>query len=713
MMKKTLHLCLTILATLFYLTVAGQDSLFSYNDYLNGKLYPERMQNLNWRGDLDSFTWIENNALIQAAAVSEIKPDTLLSLDALKDKTSDLENMRRFPSVTWLDNQRFYFINEQTVFVYDFDADEIKQVNKYPEEAENINLDKNTFAVSYTIANNLFVAMDGQTLSVSEENDADILYGHVPSRNEFGISQGSFWSPDGSQLAFYRTDQREVADYPLVNIERPIALSDPISYPMAGQKSQKVALGIFDPAMNQITYIQTTGPENQYLTSVSWGSAGKYIYIGLLNRDQNHLKMNKYDAATGEFSQTLFEEEKQTYVEPQHDLSFLTGEPEQFIWQSRRDGWNHLYLYNTQGELLKQLTHGDWEVTDFLGFDNEGKNIFYESTEASPIERQVNRINISTGKTKRITRGEGTHSLMASASKEYFLDIFSSMEMARAYYLLDRDGETLATLQMDADPWEDYKIGKTEIFTLTANDGKTDLYCRIIKPIDFDASTKYPVLVYVYGGPHAQLITNSWTGGAGFWLNLMAQRGYVVFTLDNRGSANRGRAFEDIIHRQCGEAEMADQMIGVEYLKSLNYVDTTRIGVDGWSYGGFLTTSLFLRQPGVFKAACAGGPVIDWSWYEAMYGERYMDTPLQNPEGYKKANVLNYIENMEGRLLLIHGTSDPVVMWQNSLTFLDECIQQGKQVDYFVYPGAGHNMYGKARVHLFEKITTFFDEHLK
>jgi dipeptidyl-peptidase-4 len=482
---------------------------------------------------------------------------------------------------------------------------------------------------------------------------------------------------------------------------------------MAGQKSQKVELGIFDPAINQITYIQTPGPSNQYLTSVSWGPAGEYIYIGLLNRDQNHLEMNKYDAATGKFIVTLFEEKKQTYVEPQHSLSFLANQPERFIWQSRRDGWSHLYLYNTKGELLKQLTQGDWEVTEFLGFDNGENNIFYESTQASPIQRQVYSTDLKTGKTKRITQNEGSHSLIASKSKNYFLDIFSSLEMARAYYLLDKNGETLATLKIEINPWEGYKIGETEIFTLTADDGKTDLYCRLIKPIDFDAGKKYPVLVYVYGGPHAQLITNSWTGGAGFWLNLMAQRDYVVFTLDNRGSANRGQQFEDIIHRQCGEMEMADQMTGIEYLKSLDYVDPTRIGVDGWSYGGFLTTSLFLRQPGVFKAACAGGPVIDWKWYEVMYGERYMDTPLQNPEGYKKANVLNYIENLEGRLLIIHGTNDPVVMWQNSLIFLDACIQQGKQVDYFVYPGAGHNMRGKARVHMFEKITTFFDEHLK
>ncbi|MCF8366508.1 MAG: S9 family peptidase, partial [Bacteroidales bacterium] len=607
----------------------------------------------------------------------------------------------------------FYFTSENKVFVYNFDDEKLLKVNEYPEEAENIEIDYNTFSVAYTIGNNLFVAINGDQIAVSDESDADILFGHVPSRNEFGISNGSFWSPDGSLLAFYRTDQTKVTKYPLVDIFQPIAKADPISYPMAGEKSQEVQLGVFNPGLNQITYIATTGPQNQYLTSVSWNPDGKYLFIGLLNRDQNHLEMNKYDAISGKFIKTLFEEKNERYVEPLHDLYFLSKNPEQFVWQSRRDGWNHLYLYTVEGEMISQITKGEWEVTNLIGFDEGEKNVYYESTQASPIERHLYKTDLKKHKTEKLTTAEGTHNIVASKGKDYFIDIFSSVSMARAYYVLGSDGKMLNTLLEDVDPWKDYKIGEMEIFTLKADDGATDLYCRLIKPAGFDPAKKYPVLVYTYGGPHAQLIDNSWTGGAGFWLNLMAQQGYVVFTLDNRGSANRGFEFESIIHRRCGEKEMADQMTGVEYLKTLDYVDADKMGVDGWSYGGFLTTSLFLRNPGVFKVACAGGPVIDWKWYEVMYGERYMDTPLQNPEGYEKAKVLNYVENLEGNLLIIHGTNDPVVMWQNSLTFLDECIKQGKQVDYFVYPGAEHNMRGQARVHMFEKITNYFNDHLK
>lgn len=703
----------TAMVLLMGLSIFAQDKVFNYDDYLNWKLYPESIRNLSWRAGTNNFTFVEDDAMLQQDASNPDKVDTVLKTDEFKAADGAPEDLRGIPRPKWINENRFYFDNDHKIYVYDFESGIIKKVNEYPEEAENVEVDKNTFSVAYTIDNNLYVSTDGQQMAVTEESNKDILFGHVPSRNEFGIENGSFWSPDGKLLAFYKIDQTEVAKYPQVDIFHRIARYDPLAYPMAGEKSQIVHLGVFNPGVNQITWLETNGPENQYLTSVTWGPAGKYIYTGVLNRDQNHLKMNQYDAISGEFVKTLFEEQNDRYVEPLHPLVFLKQNPDRFIWQSRRDGWSHLYLYNTSGELIRQVTIGEWEVTDFLGTDPGEKFVYYESTIASPIERHLCRTEIKNGKTKQLTSTSGTHSIYASDSKDYFIDIFSSTDMARAYYLLDDEGETIKVMKEDKDPWEDYKIGDMNIFTIKADDGKTDLYCRLIKPIDFDPSKKYPALVYVYGGPHAQLIMNSWGGSAGFWLNLMAQKGYVVFTLDNRGSANRGFEFESIIHRQCGEKEMADQMAGVEYLKALDYVDTTRIGVDGWSYGGFMTTSLMLRHPGVFKVACAGGPVIDWKWYEVMYGERYMDTPMENPDGYNKARVLNYVDQLDGKLLIIHGTMDPVVMWQNSLTFLDECIKQGKQVDYFVYPGAAHNTRGKARVHMFEKITDYFNDYLK
>jgi len=692
----------------------AQNKLFTADDYLNKDLLPESLSNLSWRGNTHSFTWIADNCLVQKNAADPSVADTLIRLSSLKEKMKAIttDELRQFPPISWVHNNMFYFTEEGAVYLYDLTDNTLTKANEYDSDGENVTIDTNTLHVAFTLNNNLFVTVDGTTIRATDEKNEDIVYGQVPSRNEFGIDAGLYWSPDGNLLAFYRIDQTEVTDYPQVDLAGRIAVAAPMKYPMAGMKSQKLKLGIFNINLNEIVYLQTDGPENQYITSVTWGTEGKFVYAGILNRGQDHLEVNKYDAVTGKLLKTLFEERNDRYVEPMHGLYFTAKDPAKFIWQSRRDGWNHLYLYDTEGNLIKQVTHGDWEVINLVSYDPKGNAVYYESTMESPLERHFYRTDIKTGRTERLTDGEGIHTVNASVDMDYFIDAYSGISMARAYYLLDSKGNKISVLNEDADPYKDYKTGEMSIFKIRSDDGVTDLYCRLIKPVDFDPAKKFPVIVYVYGGPHAQMINKSWTGGAGFFLNYLAQQGYLVFTLDNRGSANRGFEFESIIHRQAGEKEIEDQMAGIQYLKTFDYVDTARIGVDGWSYGGFMTVSLMLRHPGVFKVACAGGPVIDWKWYEVMYGERYMDTPMENPEGYKKSSLLNYAGNLKGRMLIIHGTSDPVVVWQNSLGFLDECIKQGRQVDYFVYPGSGHNMTGKTRVHLFEKICGYFNDFL-
>lgn len=713
MIRKVLVLSALLLNSAVSITSA-QDKLFTADDYLNPSLRPKGIMNITWRGETDYFTYIENNCLIQKSAVNALQADTLVRLAELdaRLKAPRGRMFQRFPSINWMDNNKFYFTYEQDIFLYDLTRKSLTKVNETDPGAENILIDRKMLNAAWTIGNNLFVAAGGHRIQVTDEKDQAIVYGQVPSRNEFGINAGMYWSPDGKRLAFYRTDQSDVTDYPLVDIGERIAQSVPTKYPMAGMKSQKVSLGIFNPDLNETVYLQIAGPDYQYITSVTWDPTGQYIYAGILNRDQDYLAVNKYDAFTGLLVKTLFKERNSRYVEPQGGLLFNPGNGSEFIWQSRRDGWNHLYLYTTEGVFVRQLTSGPWEVTGFTGFDTEGERVLYDATKESPLERHLYMTDIKTGKSEQITGGEGVHRTIASKSMNYFIDDFSGLTMARAIYLLDSKGKQVSTLLEDKDPYKEYKIGEMSIFTIKADDGITDLYCRLIKPVDFDPAVKYPAIVYVYGGPHAQMINKSWTGSAGFFLNYMAQKGYVIFTLDNRGSAGRGFEFESIIHRQVGDVEMADQMAGVSYLKSLSFVDPGRIGVHGWSYGGFMTVSLMLRQPGVFKVACAGGPVIDWKWYEVMYGERYMDTPMKNPEGYKRSSLPGYAGNLEGKMLLIHGTNDDVVVWQNSLSLIDACINNGKQVDYFVYPGAGHNMVGRARVHLFEKIAGYFDDYL-
>jgi dipeptidyl-peptidase-4 len=394
-------------------------------------------------------------------------------------------------------------------------------------------------------------------------------------------------------------------------------------------------------------------------------------------------------------------------------LLFLQKTPRQFIWQSKRDGYNHLYLYNTDGKLQKQLTSGPGDVTEVIGFDAGEKHLFIVSNETNPIEFQVYKINLESGKKTQLTLEPGVHYPQLSASGNYILDSYSNKTTPLNMDLIATGEGRIQRLQTAENPYAEYTMPEITLGSLKAADGKTDLYYRLVKPVSFDPSRKYPVVVYVYGGPHSQMITNAWLGDVRGWDIYMAQKGYLVFSLDNRGTSHRGFEFESLIHRRLGINETADQIKGVEFLRSLPYVDADKIGVHGWSYGGFLTANLMLRYPEIFKVGVAGGPVIDWKYYEVMYGERYMDAPEENTEGYEEAGLNRLAGNLTGRFLLIHGNEDPTVVWQNSLSFLKACIDAQTYPDYFVYPGQGHNMKGRDRVHLHEKITRYFEDYLK
>ncbi|MDR1526912.1 MAG: DPP IV N-terminal domain-containing protein [Dysgonamonadaceae bacterium] len=552
-----------------------------------------------------------------------------------------------------------------------------------------------------------------QAIREAEHNPPEVVYGKPVHRNEFGIQSGTFWSPQNKYLAFYRMDESRVGDYPLVDISAREAQLKNIKYPMAGMTSHEVTVGIYSTVSKQTIYLQTGEPKDHYLTNLSWDPSEQYMYIAELNREQNHLQLNQYSAATGKKIQTLFEEQNERYVEPEHPLLFLKKTPNQFIWQSKRDGYNHLYLYNTEGRLIKQLTSGQADVTGVLGLDADEKYLFILSNEANPIEFQAYKIHLQSGKKTQLTFEPGVHRPQLSPSGKYLIDRYSNLNTPVNVDLIHTTTGRIQRLQTANNPYAAYVLPEITLGSLKAADGMTDLYYRLTKPVGFDSSKKYPVIVYVYGGPHSQMVTNSWLGAARGWDIYMAQKGYIVFTLDNRGTSNRGLAFESIIHRRLGLTETADQMEGVRFLQSLPWVDAGRIGVHGWSYGGFMTTHLMLRHPETFKVGVAGGPVIDWKYYEIMYGERYMDTPDENPEGYETANMHSLAGNLQGRFLLIHGDEDPTVVWQNSLSFLKACIAAETYPDYFVYPGQGHNMRGRDRIHLQEKITRYFEDYLK
>ena len=669
-----------ILMALAVLLMAGtafaQDKLLQWDQLMDRNLYPQR--------PMHSFTFVPGTDKVVYACT---EGDPYHIFDGKRDRVIETQG----------------------------EMEKLLGINERPEKKERVTFEKG----------NLYV--DGKL--VERGDGYNVVLGESVHRNEFGINGGLFWSPKNSKLAFYRMDQSMVVDYPLVNTRAREAEVMPIKYPMAGMQSHWVTVGVYEPATEKLVYLNTARDttvheREMYLTNIAWSPDEKYVYIAKVNREQNHMWLEQYDATTGAFVKVLFEETNARYVEPCEPMIFLPSNGkqlpggDQFLWFSMRDGYKHLYLYNADGSLVKQVTKGEYEVEEFIQFDKKGENIFVYANKDNLAGRDAYRVNLKKGTMECMTMTEnglhGTHSVVINEAGTSWVDVWSSVSVPMRADLRDwKHKNPVKTFYEAKNPLEDYAMPDVTLGTIKAADGKTDLYYRLITPPNMQQGKKYPTLVYVYGGPHSQLVTDSWLGGGNLYFLFLAQQGYVVFTLDNRGTDNRGFEFESCIHRRLGEIEMADQMEGVKFLQSLPYVDKDRMGVEGWSFGGFMTITMKLAHPDVFKVGCAGGPVIDWKWYEIMYGERYMDTPQENPEGYEATSLLNKAKNLQGHLLVIQGAEDNTVVPQHSTEFIERCINNFKQVDYFAYPHHEHNVLGRERLHLYYKMFRYYEDYLK
>lgn len=688
---------------------------------------PKALVAPQWRKDAKTITYLDEtySKLMARSEESNWQESVLLTKEdvaaALKTKfPDDTFSLRMFPyTYKWENANTLQLETAGTkanyIVLLDVAAKQVKSTVALPADAAQHILSPDGKKAAWLKENNIFVTAETETKTVTNDTDKGIVNGSdYVHRQEFGINKGMWWSPASDKLLYYRKDETMVAEYPLVQWDERIAQARNVRYPMAGMKSEEVTLVIFNVATGAKVTLKTGEPKEQFLTCVTWAPDGKSVFVGVLNREQNHLKLNRYDAATGNLIKTLFEEKATTYVEPLHDLTFVPGNNNQFLYRTEKDGYEQLYLYNTDGKLIKKLGHQDVVVTELLGFDTTAKNAFYIGTADNGLSRHLYKVELKSGKTTQLTTGSGTHTAIVSTDGSLALDSYSNVTTPNDVNIINLKSKKVTNLFTAENPYSGKTVlPKMELVTITAADGKTPLNGRIIYPANFDATKKYPVMVYVYGGPHAQLVNNEWLGGASLFDYYMAQNGYVVFTLDNRGSDARGRDFEHVIHRQLGVNEMADQMKGVEYLKKQAFVDADKIGVYGWSFGGFMATSLMVNYPETFKVGVAGGPVIDWKYYEVMYGERYMDTPQENPEGYAKTALPAQAGKLQGRLLMIHGAQDNVVVQQHSMEFIQACIAASKQIDYFLYPTHEHNVRGKDRIHLNQKIADYFDTYLK
>ncbi|MDO5035714.1 MAG: DPP IV N-terminal domain-containing protein [Porphyromonas sp.] len=555
---------------------------------------------------------------------------------------------------------------------------------------------------------------EGESIEIAEDASLDIVYGQPAHREEFGISDGVFFSPSGDKFAFYRIDQSQVTPYPIVHVGDPIAQHAPIKYPMAGQASQAVTVGICDVRSGEVYYLKSGLPTDRYFTNIAWSPEGDFIYVDEVLRSQKETNLVKYEVATGAPVATLVTERNEKYIEPSTPNDFVPRGKGNFLRVSRVDGFNHLYLYSAEGRLLRQLTSGSWEIKRYLGMDVNGLYAYFLSNKDHTIGQDLYRVALRDGQLTRLTGGDGWYDAFLSDGAEMAFVSFSNKETPSKTFLYSL-GKKIKQRQLSeaSDPLSDFARPVVELGELRAASGDL-LHYKLTRPAELEPGKRYPVIVYVYGGPHSQLVTDSWRSLQLTWDTYMAgEEGYIVFTLDNRGTSNRGMAFESATHRQLGKVEMEDQMVGVEYLKSLPYVDAERIGVYGWSFGGFMATNLMLSHPETFKVGVAGGPVMNWAYYEIMYGERYMETPASNPEGYRASCLVDRAGDLQGRLLLIHGAVDPVVVWQHSLMFVKASVKARTYPDYMVYPEHEHNVIGNDRVHLHHVITRYFNDFLR
>ena len=649
---------------------------------------------------------------------------------------------------SWKDNSTIIFRKDGKWMAENLANGEISEYSAtglpegFPENAENI-ISNGNGAYAYTIGQSLYL-FDGGSVSVAESENSQITYGQTVSRNEFGIENGIFWSPDGSKLAFYRKDDSKVTDFPLLDITTRTGSLKSIKYPMNGMDSENVRLGVYDRATGKTVWCDVDEyGYDQYLTNISWSPDSRNIFIQVLDRTQKHLKLNMYRAADGSFARTVLTEDDSRYVEPLDPLRFVKGTYSFIYRTNNRDGFRNLYLCDTLGT-VRRLTAVDADV-EYLA--NDGRFVYYTSAEVSPVENHLFRIEVKMslrhsqrpkngpqnlskgqslsripadivakakfGKPVRLTAEEGWHTISLNDDCTKFIDSYSSFNVPQVTDLRAADGKLIRNLSTASDPLKDYKTGEVLFGTVKSADGQYDNWYRLFLPTNFDPARKYPVILYVYGGPHSQMVQDTWLGQVRMWEMLMAQKGYIVYVQDNRGTQNRGAEYEKAIHRHCGQNEMADQMVGINMLKSLPFVDSDRIGVHGWSYGGFMTISLMTNYPETFKVGVAGGPVIDWKWYEVMYGERYMDTEATNPEGFAQTSLINNVNNLKGKLLICQGAIDNTVVWQHSLSFVQKCVERNVQLDYFPYPCSEHNVFGRWRIHLMDKVTNYFDDYLK
>ncbi len=735
-----MHVLRTAFKIFFVYCIAGilliaqtEKKGLTLDDIFNSAKFSGKTVNgVHWLKDGAHYSYYERDTSAKATnifvyGVREKSGTLLLSTAALKLNPADPPF--RFTTYQWApDEKQILFISAPpereylsrltpagNIFLYDLPSQSFRRLTNVADPQYNVKLSPDGKFVGFVRNNNIYTIeiASGAEHQLTTDGAEHIINGKFDwvYEEEFEISDGWQWSPDSKHIAFWRLDENRVPEYTLTEWDSLHLQLIPMRYPKAGEPNSIVKIGVVDIQSSSTKWMDLGTNDDMYIPRILWTLDPTVLSIQRMNRGQNVLELLYADISTGT-TRTVLRETDDKWVDVTNDLTFLKDD--KFIWPSERDGYRHLYLYKNDGILLNQITKGRWDVESFYGVDEKAGDVYYSSAEVSPLERQIYKIQLDGKNKQRLTTIPGTHSANFSPSRQYFLDTYSNISTPPKIALVRNDGNTLSMIEENTNPaLHDVQLGNTTFLTFMTSDG-VQLNASIMKPADFDSTKKYPVLVYTYGGPGSQVVLNMWERTSDvLWYSYLGQHGYLIFMVDNRGTGARGKEFKTAGYRNLGKWEVNDQVEGAKYLSSLQYVDKNRIGIWGWSYGGYLTSMVILNAADYFKTAIAVAPVTSWRYYDNIYTERYMGIPQNNPIGFVESSPITYAAKLKGKFLLIHGTSDDNVHFQNTANFVSALEKSNKQFSVMFYPDKNHGIYGGAtRLNLYTLMTNFILENL-
>lgn len=707
-------------------TLSAQQKL-SVEEIYTGVFRAKGMDELQALKNTNQYTVLNTDRGSRSQQIDLYDYATLKKVSTLLDTKNHKELTDGIDSYTFSANEKQILIanNSNPIYRHSFTADfylydiTTKSLRKVLEQAQEPLFSPDGSKIAYAKANNLFVmdVASGNSTAITNDGEKNAIINGITDwvyEEEFAFVRAFDWSADSKKIAFIRFDERQVPEFSMDIYRKDLYPSqDKFKYPKAGEKNALVSLHVVDVASNTKKEVNLSQYNDFYIARMRWTNDANVLCAQVLNRHQNNLDLLFVDGTTAT-TKVVLNEKDNAYVDVTDNLTFLKDNS--FIWTSEKDGWNHIYLYDKTGKLKNQVTKGAWEVTAYYGFDEKTKTIFYQSTENGSIVRDVYRIGLDGKKKMKLSKQVGTNAATFSPNFEFFINTYSSVTTPTQYSLNSaKDGVQVQMIVENSaltEKLKKYDLPTKEFFVLTTEKGH-QLNAWMIKPKDFDATKKYPVFMYQYSGPGSQQVANDWLDTNDYWFMMLAQQGYITVCVDGRGTGFKGAAFKKCTQKELGKFEVEDQIDAAKVLGTYAYVDKTRIGIFGWSFGGFMASNCLFKGADVFKMAIAVAPVTNWRFYDSIYTERYMQTPQENASGYDDNSPINHVSKLKGSFLLVHGTADDNVHVQNSMQMIEALVQANKQFDWAIYPDKNHGIYGgKTRIQLFNKMTNFIKEKL-